>query len=103
MDFSPLNGELSVHDSSVFALMCHLHGFRPEHFSVSISDTVDCIDSTLVLEKTFVITQISSGYRRRYRADHLCRGLEEFESDLRAGIFPHGSVDWDWISAHHSA
>jgi hypothetical protein len=101
MDFSPFSDELCVRDSSAFALMCHVHGFRPEQFRVSVADSVDCSDSTVVFERTFEITQISSGYRRRYRADHFSRGLEEFESDLRAGIFPRGSVDWDWISAHH--
>lgn len=101
MDFSSFDGELGVRDSSAFALTCHVHGFRPEQFRVSIADSVDCADSTVVLERTFVITQISSGNRRRYRADHFSRGLEEFESDLRAGIFPRGSVDWDWITAHH--
>lgn len=103
MDFSPIGDELCVRDSSAFALMCRLHGFRPEQFRVSVADTVDCADSTPALERTFMITQISSGYRRHYRGDHLSRGLEEFESDLSAGLFPRGSVDWDWISAHHSS
>lgn len=101
MDSSPLNSGLRAGENTAFAFACHLHGFRPEQFKVSIAEAVDQVGSTIMLERIFVITQISSGCRRRYRADDFSKGLEAFESDLRAGVFPWGSVDWDWIGAHH--
>jgi hypothetical protein len=101
MESNPLDCGLCAHESTAFAHACHLHGFHPEQFQVSVAEAVDYVGSIIVLERIFVVTQISSGCRRRYRVDHFAGGLEAFESDLRAGVFPWGFVDWDWISAHH--
>jgi len=103
MDSSLLHCTLGARESTVFTHLCHLHGFRPEQFHVSIANAVDGDRCDLALERTFVITQNSSGCRRRYPANQLSRGLEAFESDLRAGIFPLSNIDWDWISAHRYA
>lgn len=99
-DLSFFDGGFDASESSAFALRCHLHGFRPEQFRVRVIDAVDCAGSTMVLERTLVVTQLSSGCQRRYQADHFSRGIDAFESDLRAGVFPWGGVDWDWIGAH---
>jgi len=102
-DSSFFDASLDAHESNAFAVMCHVHGFRPEQFQIGVIDAVECVGSATVLERVFVITQRSSGLRRRYRADHLSHGLEAFERDLRAGIFPWGSVGWEWIGARRSA
>jgi len=100
MNSSLLQCTLGARESTVFTHLCHLHGFRPEEFHISVADAVDGDNSAPVLERTFVITQISSGCRRRYPANQPSRGLEAFESDLRAGIFPLSNIDWDWIGTH---
>lgn len=100
MDASPLDCGLRVQESTAFAFMCHLHGFHPEQFQVSVADKVDYVGSSIALERIFIVTQISSGCRRHYRVDQFSRGLEAFESDLRAGVFPWGGVDWEWIGVH---
>ncbi len=98
-DSSFFDGSLDTRETSAFALVCRVHGFLPEHFQIGVVDAVECFGSATVLERVFVITQLSSGLRRRYRADQLSVGLAAFESDLRAGLFPWGRVDWDWIGA----
>lgn len=102
-DSSFFDGSLDAHESSAFALVCNVHGFRPEQFQVGVVDVVECAGTASVVERVFVITQRSSGLQRRYRADHLSKGLGAFECDLRAGVFPWGSVDWDWIGARRAA
>lgn len=93
MDFSPFESGSYLRMSTTFSLMCLRHGFRPEQFQVSFADAVDCAGAGTVLERALVITQKTSGRRRRYRANHICRALDGFENDLRAGVF----LAWDYF------